>query len=72
MHYSLVTGLDIPGNKVTIANPYGYVEETSLDEFLDRTRLDAWFPFWKRCRTGLITEVLSEVISKLGKRGRLP
>ena len=42
MHYSLVTGLDIPGNKVTIANPYGYVEEISLDEFLDRTRFDAY------------------------------
>ena len=42
MHYSLVTGLDILGNKVTIANPYGYVEEISLDEFLDRTRFDAY------------------------------
>ena len=42
LHYSLVTGLDIPGNKVTIANPYGYVEEISLDEFLDRTRFDAY------------------------------
>ena len=42
LHYSLVTGLNIPGNKVTIANPYGYVEEISLDEFLDRTRFDAY------------------------------
>lgn len=42
LHYSLVTGLDIPGNKVTIANPYGYVEEISLDEFLERTRFDAY------------------------------
>lgn len=42
LHYSLVTGLDIPGNKVTIANPYGYVEEIPLDEFLERTRFDAY------------------------------
>ena len=42
LHYSLVTGLDIPGDKVTIANPYGYVEEIPLDEFLDRTRFDAY------------------------------
>ena len=42
LHYSLVTCLDIPGNKVTVANPYGYVEEISLDEFLDRTRFDAY------------------------------
>ena len=42
LHYSLATGLDIPGNKVTVANPYGYVEEISLDEFLSRTRFDAY------------------------------
>ena len=42
LHYSLVTGIDIPGDKVTVANPYGYVEEVSLDEFLGRTRFDAY------------------------------
>jgi len=42
LHYSLVTGIDIPGDKVTVANPYGYVEEISLDEFLNRTRFDAY------------------------------
>lgn len=42
LHYSLATGIDIPGDKVTVANPYGYVEEVSLDEFLDRTRFDAY------------------------------
>ena len=40
--YSLVTGLDIPGGKVTVANPYGYMEELTLDEFLKRTRFDAY------------------------------
>lgn len=42
LHYSLVTGLDIPGDKVTVANPYGYVEELSLDEFLSRTSFEAY------------------------------
>ena len=42
LHYSLVTGMDIPGDKITIANPYGYYEEVSVDEFLSRTRFDAY------------------------------
>ena len=42
LHYSLVVGMDIPGDKVTIANPYGYYEELSLSEFLDRTSFEAY------------------------------
>ncbi len=42
LHYSLLTGMDIPNNKVTAANPYGYVEEISIDEFLQRTSFEAW------------------------------
>ena len=42
LHYSLVIGMDIPNDKVTVANPYGYVEELSLDEFLRRTSFEAY------------------------------
>lgn len=42
LHYSLVTGMDIPNDKVIVANPYGYVEEITLGEFLDRTSFDAY------------------------------
>ena len=42
LHYSLVTGLDIAGDKVIVANPYGYVEELPLDEFLSRTSFEAY------------------------------
>ena len=42
LHYSLITGIDVQGNKVTVANPYGYYENISLDEFLSRTRFDAY------------------------------
>ena len=42
LHYSLVTGMDLPGDKVTVANPYGYVEEIKVAEFLERTRFDAY------------------------------
>ena len=42
LHYSLVTGMDIPNDTVTVANPYGYVENVSVDEFISRTRFDAY------------------------------
>ena len=42
LHYSLITGLDIPNDKVTVANPYGYIEEITVDEFLERTSFEAY------------------------------
>ena len=50
LHYSLLMGMDIPNNKVTIANPYGYVEEIPIDEFLQRTSFEAYenMPFYFR------------------------
>ena len=47
-HYSLLTGMDIPNNMVTVANPYGYIEEISVDDFLQRTSFEAFenMPFY--------------------------
>ena len=42
LHYSLITGLDVPGNKIIIANPYGFVEEITIEDFLHRTSFDAY------------------------------
>ncbi|MBO4887198.1 MAG: C39 family peptidase [Firmicutes bacterium] len=42
LHYSLVIGADIPGDKIMIANPYGYYEEVSVAEFLNRTSFEAY------------------------------
>ena len=48
LHYSLLTGMDIPNDRVTVANPYGYREEISVDEFLRRTSFEAYedMPFY--------------------------
>ena len=48
LHYSLLTGMDIPNDRVTVANPYGYMEEISVDEFLRRTSFEAYegMPFY--------------------------
>ena len=42
LHYSLVTGMDLEGDKVTVANPYGYVEELPVGEFLSCTSFEAY------------------------------
>ena len=42
LHYSIVTGMDLEGDKVTVANPYGYVEELPVGEFLSRTSFEAY------------------------------
>lgn len=42
LHYSLIVGADIPNDKITIANPYGYYEELSVNDFLDRTSFEAY------------------------------
>ena len=44
LHYSLVSGLDIANNNVTILNPYGYIENITVDEFISRTSFEAYKP----------------------------
>lgn len=48
LHYSLIIGMDIPNDKVTVANPYGYIETLSIKELLDRTSFKAFhnMPFF--------------------------
>ena len=48
LHYSLIYGIDIKGDLVYILNPYGYKEELSIDEFLERTSFKAYknMPFY--------------------------
>ena len=42
LHFSVVTGLDITSDKVTIYNPYGYIETIKVDEFISRTTFEAY------------------------------
>lgn len=42
LYYSLVIGMDIPNDTVIVANPYGYTEKLSLEDFLDRTSFEAF------------------------------
>ena len=42
LHFSIVTCLDICANQVTVYNPYGYIENLSVSDFLERTTFEAF------------------------------
>ena len=42
LHYSLIIGIDIPNDEITIANPYGYIEKITIKEFIDRTSFNSY------------------------------
>ena len=42
LHFSIVSGLDLSNNQVTVYNPYGYIENIAVDEFIDRASFKAY------------------------------
>ena len=42
LHFSVVTSIDLGNDKVTIYNPYGYIENIEVTEFVDRTTFKAY------------------------------
>ena len=42
LHFSIVSGLDIQNDNVTVYNPYGYIENIKIDEFIKRASFDAY------------------------------
>lgn len=42
LHYSLIIGIDIPNDSITIANPYGYIENIKIKEFINRTSFESY------------------------------
>lgn len=42
LHFSLISALDIKNDNVTVYNPYGYIENISVKEFIDRASFKAY------------------------------
>ena len=42
LHFSLVTAIDLSHDNVTIYNPYGYIENINVDDFINRTTFNAY------------------------------
>ena len=48
LHCGIVVGMDIPGDKITLNDPYGHTDTYSVRNFLKATRFDAYenMPFY--------------------------
>ena len=42
LHFSIVRGLDLSNDNVEVYNPYGYIENIKVDDFLNRTSFKAY------------------------------
>ena len=42
LHFSVVGGIDLPNDVVTVFNPYGYIENLSTADFLGRTSFESF------------------------------
>ena len=48
LHFSIVSGVDLINDNITVYNPYGYIENISSKEFIERTSFKAYenLPFF--------------------------
>ena len=44
LHFSIVTGMDLSKDLVTVYNPYGYIEKIDVEEFIARTSFESYAP----------------------------
>ena len=42
LHFSVVSGLDLQNDNVTVYNPYGYIENVTTKDFISRTTFNAY------------------------------
>ena len=42
LHFSIVSAIDFINDDITIYNPYGYIENISVKEFISRTSFEAY------------------------------
>ena len=42
LHFSVITATDYQNNNLTIYNPYGYIENITINEFIDRASFKAY------------------------------
>ena len=42
LHFSVIQGLDLGNDNITVYNPYGYIENIHVDEFINRASFKAY------------------------------
>jgi len=73
MNYCLVVGIDIPGDKITVNNSYGYTEIYTIKDFLKATRFENCENMEFYLKLGFAVEVFTKntvyIIEKLEESG---
>ena len=42
LHFSVISALDLEGDNIVVYNPYGYIENLSIDTFIGRSTFEAY------------------------------
>lgn len=42
LHFSVISGLDLSNDNITIYNPYGYIENITISDFISRSSFEAY------------------------------
>lgn len=42
LHFSVISGLDLLNDNITIYNPYGYIENITINDFISRSSFEAY------------------------------
>ena len=42
LHFSAISGLDLSNDNITIYNPYGYIENITINDFISRSSFEAY------------------------------
>ena len=70
LHFSVVTGIDMVNDKVTVNDAYGYTEDYSINDFLKATRFESYenmdFKLKLGIALGLFNENTVYIIEKPG------
>lgn len=42
LHFSVISGLDLSNDNITVYNPYGYIENITINDFISRSSFEAY------------------------------
>lgn len=60
LHYSLIIGLNVPADRIYIANPYGFYESIPLSEFFLRTSFSLYDPMPIYLKLGFAVDIFEK------------
>lgn len=60
LHFGIVSGMDVMNDRITVINPYGYIENYSIEDFLKATRFDSYENMELFLKSGFLVGVFNK------------